>query len=242
MLLHGDCYGLIPDGGFDLVITDPPYDFGPGGISGRGMFSPKNAGRYGRKRAVAALSELETLGSTRFCPAVMLDLLKAKMERFQGYFFCNKTLVPEYLNWAAGNGFSYDILVMGKVNPVPAHSTHHDSDLEYIILIRGKGTYFKCSGLALDDYRKLYRVTCKKKTHPAEKPVELLERFCRVSCPEGGTVLDPFMGSGSTGIACLNTGRNFIGIEKDGYYFKVAETRIREAEGYRETLLFKEYA
>lgn len=67
--------------------------------------------------------------------------------------------------------------------------------------------------------------------HTCQKPVPLLERLVRVSCPEGGTVLDPFMGSGSTGVACVNTGREFIGIERDERYFQIARDRIEEADG-----------
>lgn len=65
-----------------------------------------------------------------------------------------------------------------------------------------------------------------KRFHTCQKPVELLERLCNVSTREGGTVLDPFMGSGSTGVAAVNTGRNFIGIEIDPGYFATAQERI----------------
>ena len=65
--------------------------------------------------------------------------------------------------------------------------------------------------------------------HTCQKPVELLERLCKVSSPPNGVVLDPFMGSGSTGVACVNTGRDFIGIEKEHKYFEIAERRIEEA-------------
>ena len=64
--------------------------------------------------------------------------------------------------------------------------------------------------------------------HATEKPVELLEHLMSI-CPDGGTVLDLFMGSGSTGVACVNTGRNFIGMELDVYYFEAAKQRIEEA-------------
>lgn len=62
--------------------------------------------------------------------------------------------------------------------------------------------------------------------HPTQKPVALLEYLIRTYTLEGGMVLDNCMGSGSTGVACLNTGRNFIGIEKDDKYFAVASERI----------------
>lgn len=62
--------------------------------------------------------------------------------------------------------------------------------------------------------------------HTCQKPLEILERLINVSCPPGGTVLDCFMGSGSTGVACVNTGRNFIGIEKGTKYFEAAKKWI----------------
>lgn len=63
--------------------------------------------------------------------------------------------------------------------------------------------------------------------HPTQKPVELLEYLIKTYSNEGDIVLDNCMGSGSTGVACVNTGRNFIGIEKDEKYFKIAERRIK---------------
>jgi DNA modification methylase len=67
-----------------------------------------------------------------------------------------------------------------------------------------------------------------KRYHPASKPVKLLEKLIRVSTVKGDTVLDPFMGAGSTAIACINLGRNFIGIEKDKRYFNVARQLINK--------------
>lgn len=69
-------------------------------------------------------------------------------------------------------------------------------------------------------------VPANKRLHPTQKPVELLERIIAVSCPPGGVVLDPFMGSGSTGAAARNTGRKFIGIECNRGYFAAAQSRL----------------
>ena len=66
--------------------------------------------------------------------------------------------------------------------------------------------------------------------HPTQKPVALLEYLIKTYTLEGETVLDFTMGSGSTGVACVNLNRNFIGIEQDDTYFKIAETRINEGE------------
>ena len=63
--------------------------------------------------------------------------------------------------------------------------------------------------------------------HPTVKPLELMKYLCKLTkTPDGGIVLDPFMGSGTTGMACKATGRDFIGIELDEHYFEIAEKRI----------------
>ena len=79
------------------------------------------------------------------------------------------------------------------------------------------------------DYRKgdTKPTTERKNTHPTVKPVELMKYLCRLVTPKGGTVLDPFMGSGSTGMAAKDEGFDFIGIEKEEEYFKICESRIK---------------
>ena len=67
------------------------------------------------------------------------------------------------------------------------------------------------------------------KVHPTQKPIALME-WCLSFLPDAVTILDPFMGSGTTGVAAINLGRNFIGIEKDPQYFEIAKERIAEAE------------
>lgn len=69
-------------------------------------------------------------------------------------------------------------------------------------------------------------VSSVNRLHTCQKPVELLERIIQVSSRPGGTVLDCFMGSGSTGAACISTGRAFIGIEQDPSYFQSAKARL----------------
>lgn len=75
----------------------------------------------------------------------------------------------------------------------------------------------------------LYGKLSEKRVHPTQKPVVLLEQLLLAYSNEGDTILDNCMGSGSTGVACVNTNRNFIGIELDKHYFEVAEKRIKEA-------------
>ena len=73
--------------------------------------------------------------------------------------------------------------------------------------------------------------------HPTQKPVELLEYLIKTYTNENETVLDNCMGSGSTGVACINTNRNFIGYELDEKYFKIAEERINEQQNLGSNIL-----
>jgi len=73
--------------------------------------------------------------------------------------------------------------------------------------------------------------TIGKNNHPTVKPLSLMNYLCTLTkTPTGGIVLDPFMGSGTTGIACINTDRDFIGIEREAEYVKIAEARIKKAK------------
>ena len=74
--------------------------------------------------------------------------------------------------------------------------------------------------------------------HPTQKPIELFEYLIKTYTNENETVLDNTMGSGTTGVACVNTNRNFIGIEKDEKYFEIAKDRIKQAINNKESLLF----
>ena len=85
---------------------------------------------------------------------------------------------------------------------------------------KGEG-YDKGQGIGLN------RVIERKNTHPTVKPQELMKYLCRLVTPKGGVVLDPFMGSGSTGMAAKDEGFDFIGIEKEQEYFEIASARIK---------------
>lgn len=227
----GDCFEKlqgITDGSIDLLVTDPPYRFKRS--NGGGLFSTIDGSEeknnpYARK-ATNGMKKLASLDSVTFDAKRFLEAVRPKLKKFYGYFFCNKELVHEYLDFAIRNGYLYDILVMYKSNPIPARNNHFLPDLEYCVMMREGGTYFS-KDCDFDDYRKAYEVsTSGKRLHPAQKPVGFLERMVRVSCPKDGIVLDPFMGSGSTGVAAIRNGRNFIGIEKDEQVFKLGSERV----------------
>lgn len=210
----------LQDKSVDLIVTDPPYNFAE---KGGGFFAEYKSTRR---------NYLDTLRKANCCnfePSLIMDIVRQKMKRFYGYFFCNKTLIDEYIRFAKDNSYKYDILVMAKTNPIPAYNNHHLSDLEYIILIRENGTYFS-KHKQIDDFRKFYLTSCKPGLHPAEKPLALIERFIKISSQQNDVILDPYMGSGTTGVACINLNRNFIGMENNEKYYRIAVKRINDAQ------------
>lgn len=216
-IILGDCLEVMktfPDKSFDLVLTDPPYQFTTGG------------GLVGEDRDY--VDELRDLNCLDFEPHTILNAVLPKLKVFNGYFFCNKVLVVDYIQWAKEHGFLYDILVMAKSNPIPAYRGHHLSDIEYVIFIREKGSYFSQHKNNFDDFRKFYIKNSERGLHPAEKPVDLLCRYIRVSCTKDNTILDPFMGSGTTLVAAKQLGRNATGIEISEKYCEIAKNRLAQ--------------
>ncbi|MBE0613714.1 MAG: site-specific DNA-methyltransferase [Burkholderiales bacterium] len=80
---------------------------------------------------------------------------------------------------------------------------------------------------------RLHRQHAEREDHPTQKPLEIVERMVLASCPRDGTVLDPFMGSGTTAVAAARHGRNFVGFELNPDYFAIVEKRVAEAAGSR---------
>jgi len=217
----GDCLTIMPlmePESVDLVLTDPPYNFE---ACGGGFYGVKWHGLTSEPREY--LNKLKDLSCIEFNPSNILSILTFDT----AYFFCNKTLISKYLIHAEQKAFLYDVLVMFKTNPIPAKNNHFLHDLEYIILMRKPGSYFFC-----DDYKLMSKVFITSvgdgKTHPAEKPVKLCEKLITVSCSIDGTVLDPFLGSGTTCVAAKNLNRKSIGIEINPKYCEIAVKRLRQ--------------
>ena len=118
------------------------------------------------------------------------------------------------------------------------------NDTEYLIMAREKGTT-KLYG----DYesKKKYWITTTNKNdkdnynHPTIKPLDIIRTLITNSTLPGDTVLDCFMGSGTTGVACKETGRNFIGMEIDDDYFKIAQDRLNGITSCGQTSIFTDF-
>lgn len=146
--------------------------------------------------------------------------------------FGTDIMMYKLMNYCVKNKLLFTFTFWQKTNPPPFINNNYLKDVECILCIREKGC--KMYG----DYHslsKVYTSSINKKDkalykHPTVKPIPLLEKYIKNHTKENDVVLDMYMGSGSTGVACKNLNRNFIGIELDGNYFKIAEERMKEKQ------------
>ena len=128
-----------------------------------------------------------------------------------------------------------DLLRWEKTNPMPRNrDRRYITDYECAIWLVNKKSKWIFNRLDEKYQRPKFKypvVSGNEKTiHTTQKPVKLMEEIIRVHTKEDNTILDCFMGSGSTGVACMNTNRKFIGIELDKNYFNIAKNRIEEVK------------
>jgi len=123
---------------------------------------------------------------------------------------------------------SFDVLVLYKLNPVPAFNNSYMNDLEYIVFLRSKGAYFS-SKEGYKCYKKVFETTIghSNNVHPNQKPIELIKNLIKVSSDKNHLVMDCFMGSGTTGIACKEEGRPFVGFELIPEYVEMSNNRYK---------------
>ena len=218
---------LIEDKSIDLLITDPPYLHVKGGSKCKRI----NRGIYSEKSDIK--SKMSDFGEKEIENS--LNVIKSKMKKMNCYIFCSKLQVAYYLKWVTANKkYNYDILIWDKCrNGLIGHKAFA-TNIEYIIRIYeggcGLNEVKENDKLISEYYQKIHRVkNDSNKKHQAQKPVKLISRFIELSSKENDTILDCFMGSGSIGVACINTNRRFIGIELDNNYFNIAKERIENA-------------
>jgi DNA modification methylase len=224
-LFNGDCLEVIkqiPDKSIDLVVIDPPYEKkGNGYYCGGGAFGSTNRKYH---------SDLDDNNLLNGVDNVCLDELMRVMKKVNIYIWCNKEQLLQYMEYF--KDYNLELLTWHKTNPVPTCNNKYLSDTEYLLFFREKGV--KIYG-SYATKRKYYVSPTNKADkdeygHPTIKPLEIIQNLIINSSNEGDTVLDCFMGSGTTGVACINTGRNFIGMELDEQYFTIAQDRINKAK------------
>lgn len=195
----------IPDGSVDMILTDIPYGVVNRRSNGLRDLDKGNADVFSH--------DLQTL----------LDEL-TRISRGQIIVFCGKEQFSDIYEFFANKKGTTRPIVWHKSNPSPMNGQYvYLSGVELAVWFKPRG-------------RKVFNAHCKntvfkhsngsRKIHPTQKNVNLFEELITDNTNENEIVFDPFMGSGTTAIACINTNRNFIGFELDETYHKLSLERI----------------
>lgn len=211
----------------DLVFTDPPYNLQTeGGCKGSIGKSLKKQGK-----------DIEFIAD--FNPSDFLNVLPIVFNgNMNAYIFCNKQLLPDYLNWCKNSGYSWNVLIWKKPAAIPIADSHRP-DIEYLLLFRknalwNNGTdanYSRC--LQYDRVKK----SEENGNHPTPKPIELIANELKISSNKNSVVVDFFGGSGSTLIACEQLDRTCYMMEYEPHYIDVIIKRWEDFTGEKAELI-----
>lgn len=228
-LRHGDCLDLmrdIPDGSVDMVLCDLPYGTTQNKWDAVIPFAQlwTEYRRICRKGAAVVLTAAQPFTSA---------LIMSNVEEFKYSWTWRKSKPTGHLN-AKKQPMrnTEDVTVFYRhqclYNPQGVRET------DVMVSRTNRGNYGECSKTTRQTVTgypaTLLEFATENGEHPTQKPVALMEYLIRTYTNEGDTVLDNTMGSGTTGVACVNTGRNFIGMEMDAGYFEIAKNRIEAAQ------------
>lgn len=210
-LILGDCREVLPTlGPVDAVVTDPPYEFS---TAGAGIF------RSNRKN----MDQIEAAGLN-----LGFDHTVFRRGQFASVvFFCHNDQLAKIIPYVAAEFDRWALCAWHKTNPMPVANRHYQPDTEFWVHawtkaappqgpLSSKGRFYFGPGgqdTSID--------------HPTVKPMPLMAKI--VNNVAGASILDPFMGSGTTLVACQKMGRSGTGIEIDPQYFDVACRRVEEA-------------
>ncbi len=247
-LYCGDCLEVLkrlPAGSVDAVVTDPPYGHN------------NNNGDLIHRREVA----LGRLPSGEDSPPgrpiandgpEANDLFRRVLPEFARLLkpgccccccCCGGGPDPQFARWSLwlDEVLDFKQMIVWDKGPM-GMGWHYRRSYETVLVAQkpgGKCRWFDRTNRIENIIRPgqgIRKIIPKASDHPTVKPVELAKHFIRLHTKRGQTVLDPFMGSGTTGVACVQTGRNFIGIEIDPEYHGIAKRRIAEARKARKAL------
>lgn len=233
-LRQGDCLEVIrtiPGDSVDCAIIDPPYKIVAGGC--RKVAKDECSGIFNKRRESNKrtdwVEEVRTGKMFKHNDVKfenwLPELYRVMADKSHIYLMINSRNLAELQNKSELAGFKFqNLLIWDKGNVTP--NRYYMQGYECILMLR-KGGAKTIVNKGTSNILRVPNIIGNKK-HPSEKPVELLEIMINNSTNEGEVVLDMFMGSGSTGVAALNTNRKFIGIELDPDYFKIAQERINQ--------------
>ncbi len=206
-LMKGDCLERmkeIESGSVDMILTDISY----------GEVNQKSSGLRALDKGVADECSIDL-------DEMILECIRICKGSF--YIFCGTQQISVIVTLFKHNKLTTRVGCWEKSNPSPMNGTKlWLSGMEFCVFARKPKAVFNehCK-------KALWRhPSGKSKIHPTQKPTALMEQLILASSNEGETVLDFTMGSGTTGVACKNLNRNFIGIEMDDNYFEISKNRI----------------
>jgi site-specific DNA-methyltransferase (adenine-specific) len=211
-LFQGDCLEYMksmPDKSVDAVITDPPYCVGT-----------TSNGRQG--------SWLDNNLVLPFFNLLLDDVKRLIKPDGEIYIFTDWRTYP-FIFYPISQRLQIKNLIVWDYGWIKAGS-HYRFTHEFIIYILPEGHGKRKYDASQSDVWRMPPINfTAEKNHPTEKPVDVIARMLQNSAPVDSVVFDPFMGSGTTGVACMQLGRRFIGCEIDPGYFEIARKRIEAA-------------
>ena len=230
-----DILPKIPDNSVDLVLTDPPYGHNNNSnedliavwerACGRGDYIPERDDRPIANDGIEA-NEMFKL----FLPEANRIL---KPGAVCCCCCCGGGPDPQFARWSLwmDEAMEFKMMVVWDKGPM-GMGWHYRRSYETVLIAQKKGAkcrWYDDSHKIENVIRHIPKIIPSKDQHPTEKPVKLMEHFIQLHTKENDLILDPFMGSGTTAIACINTNRNFIGIELSQEYCNIANQRIHQA-------------
>ncbi len=233
-LYNGDCeieMKKIEDCTADFILTDPPYNLGNFMINRSTNLSKMRENFF----ANAGWDNLDFEEWTSHMDTFFKESARIIKDGGSMIIFMSIIKVETIIKLAEKHGFYYKTTgIWHKLNPMPRNMNLHfvNSTEAWVYFTYKKKTgTFNNDNKMIHDFIETSVVTNGEKKagkHPTQKPVVLLKHFIKLLSNEGDLIVDPFMGSGSTGVVCKKYNRNFIGIELDKEYYEIAQKRIEE--------------
>lgn len=232
-VVNGDCLEnmrLLPSGSVDLILTDPPYNLG--------LFMHNRQTNLNKMRdnhfAYSGWDDLTFNEWQESMNEFFKESNRVLRKRGSMLMFMSLIKVETLIQFAELHKFYYKTVgVWHKTNPMPRNmNLHFVNSTECWLYFINEGTTgtFNNKGKLIHDYFETSVTPLKEKrfgAHPTQKPLELISHFVKVLSSPNDVVLDPFMGSGTTGVSCEFLDRRFIGIELDQKYYEITKRRIQ---------------
>lgn len=243
-LYLGDCLDVmreIPDGSIHAIVTDPPY----GHNNNDGDLIARREAAIGKGGYDPEINDRPIANdgaeANEIFKAALLEF--ARVLKPGGCCCCccgGGGPDPQFARWSLyldeTPGLKFKQMVVWDKGPM-GMGWHYRRSYETVLVAQRVGAAcawyddsHRIENIIRPGQYGIRKIIPRADQHPTQKPVELAAHFIRLHTKVGDTVLDPFMGSGTTGVACVQTMRNFIGIEIDEKYYEIAQKRIAETQ------------